>query len=87
VVVRSAVPLASVSRASTISPLRFSITVGGDKNYDTADFVGARPGGMVLCIDGNGIQSDSHPKNPRGNRKHPEIRSQNGVFQQPASGP
>jgi hypothetical protein len=28
----------------------------------------ARLGGMVLCIDGNCIQSDSHPKNSRGNR-------------------
>ena len=104
-------------------------TVGGDKNYDTADFVAGcrergctphvsqndtnrrsaidartnspsrlshqhdqaqthrrtfrvdedggrlaqdptsrtRRGGMVLCADGNGIQSDSHPENSRGN--------------------
>jgi hypothetical protein len=68
-------------------------TVGGDKNYDTADFIAgcrergctpravdenggwpardpasrAQPGGMVLWIDGNGIQSDSPPENPRGN--------------------
>jgi hypothetical protein len=42
----------------------------------------ARLGGMVLCIDGAAPLIT--PLSFCHHRKHPEIRSQNGVFQQPA---
>jgi hypothetical protein len=56
--------ISTIKRKRIEEPFGWMKTVSGLRKDPTSR---TRPGGMVLCFDGNGVQSDSHPENSRGN--------------------